>query len=74
MDLAFVLELLEFPRSRPCEFGKQVLAVYLVETGVQTEGAFFESTHFLEAQSHIVHCHLHQESVFRVLLKLKPVQ
>ena len=41
---------------------------------VQTKSAFFERTHLLEAQRHIVHSDLNQESVLGVLLEFEPIE
>ena len=45
-----------------------------MQTGVETKSALFESSHFLEAQSHVMHSDLDQEPILGVLLKFQPVE
>jgi hypothetical protein len=54
--------------------GSQILRVDLVKAGIQTKSALFKGAHFLEAQGHVVHGDLDQETVFRVLLELETVE
>ena len=46
----------------------------LREASIQTEAALLKCTHFLKAQSHIVHGALYQESIAGVSLKHEPVK
>ena len=52
---------------------RQVLGINLMQTGVETKSALFESSHFLEAQSHVMHSDLDQEPIFGVLLEFESI-
>ena len=74
VDLALVLQLFQLLRRLLAECRRQVLRVDLMETGVEAESTLFKSSHFLETKCHIVHSHLDQEAVLRVLLELESIE
>jgi hypothetical protein len=45
-----------------------------VQAGVETEGTFFKSAHFLKAKGHVVHGNLDEEAVLGISLELKSVK
>jgi hypothetical protein len=74
VDLALVLDLLELPGRFARELWQQVLRVDLMQASIKAKRTLLERPHLLEAQRHVVHRHLDQKAVFRVLLELKPIE
>ena len=74
VDLALVLQLLQLFGRLLAEDGRQVDRVYLLQTSIEAQSAFLKRSNFLKAEGHIVHGHLDQESILRVLLKLESVE
>ena len=71
---AFVFQPLQFAWwVRPVN-PLDVRRAYLRETGVQAEAALLEGSHFLEAQSHVMHCALDQKSIHGVSLEHEAVK
>ena len=73
MNLALILQFFQFFGWLFAKGWRQVLGINLVQTGVEAKSALFESSHFLEAQSHVMHSDLDQEPIFGVLLEFESV-
>ena len=74
MYLTLILQFFQFFGRLFAKGWRQVLGINLMQTGVETKSALFESSHFLEAQSHVMHSDLDQEPILGVLLEFQPVE
>ena len=73
MYLTLILQFFQFFGRLFAKGWRQVLGINLMQTGVETKSALFESSHFLEAQSHVMHSDLDQEPIFGVLLEFESI-
>ena len=74
VNLTFILQPFELPWGIRLEYSVDMRRLQLREASIQTEAALLKCTHFLKAQSHIVHGALYQESIAGVSLKHEPVK
>ena len=74
MNLTLILQLFQLFGRLFAKGWRQVLGINLMETGVKTKSALFEGSHFLEAQSHIMHRNLDQEPILGILLEFESVE
>ena len=74
VDLALVLEPLQFPGGIRFLHPFNNRARHLGQTGVEADAALLKSSHFLEAKSHVVHSDLNQVTVRGVPLEHEPVE
>ena len=74
MDFTLILQLFQLFGRLFAKGWRQVLGINLVETCVETKSALFEGSHFLEAQSHVMHRNLNQEPILGVLLEFESIE
>lgn len=70
MNLALIFQLFQLLGRLFGKMWRQILRIDLVQAGVETQSALLQSSHLLEAQSHIVHSDLDQKPIFGILLEL----